>query len=199
MEKQFDHKESLQLISQMINTARHNLRKGSGNIILVWGYLVMFTSLTVFILLNILKIPYQAHYAWFILIIGAIYTFVKGMKDKSETTRTYIDSIIGYVWLSFGITISLLVGNFLVIDFSIFHQWLLLIPLILLLYGLALFITGITTRFSPLIVGAIFCWAGATFCFYIPANYHMLVIAGAALIGFIIPGHLLNQKAENNV
>ena len=196
MEKQFDHKESLELITQMINTAKNNLRKGSGNIILVWGYLIAFTSIAVFILLQTLYVAYHAHYAWFILVIGIIYSFIKRNSYRKETTRSYIENIISYTWLSFGIAIFLLVGNFMLINFNIFHQWQLIIPLILLLYGIPLFITGTISHFRPLITGAIFCWTGATIAFYIPVEYHMLIIAACAITGFIIPGHLLNQKAN---
>ena len=50
MENLLNEKESLQLIGQMISTAKNNLQKGTGKIFLLWGYLIAGVSFATFVL-----------------------------------------------------------------------------------------------------------------------------------------------------
>ena len=46
-ERKLNEKESLELITQMIQNTRRNLDTGSGNMFLVWGYVSVLVTLTV--------------------------------------------------------------------------------------------------------------------------------------------------------
>ena len=46
-DKKLNEKESLELITQMIQNTRQNLDTGSGNMFLVWGYVSVLVTLTV--------------------------------------------------------------------------------------------------------------------------------------------------------
>ena len=46
-DKKLNEKESLELITQMIQNTRRNLDTGSGNMFLVWGYVSVLVTLTV--------------------------------------------------------------------------------------------------------------------------------------------------------
>ena len=112
MEKQFSEQESLELINQMINSAKNNLQKGMGNVFLLWGYLVAFSSLINLILLISLphRINHYAYFIWYLMPLGLIlHYFLIGKIMKSSTVKTYVDKIMGYVWIAFAISVLVLV------------------------------------------------------------------------------------------
>lgn len=47
-EKKFTEKESLELISQMIQVTKENLERGSGNVFLVYGYAAVVLSVGIY-------------------------------------------------------------------------------------------------------------------------------------------------------
>jgi len=220
MEKQFSEQESLELINQMINSAKNNLQKGMGNVFLLWGYLVAFTSLINLILLIVLpdRINHNAYFIWYLMPLGLILHYFLIVKIvKSSTVKTYVDKIMGYVWIAF--TISVLV---LVVVMSLatimnlqgnnpdqFHflkwiHWVLMTPFMLILYGFALFISGKAYQFKPLVVGAFICWVFTAAIFIMVHSDFFMELQLVALFisvvsGFIIPGHLLNKKEKNHV
>lgn len=56
-DKKMTEKESLELITQMIQNSKKNLRLGNVNILLLWGYLCAITALVVYVLILITGNP----------------------------------------------------------------------------------------------------------------------------------------------
>ena len=56
-DKKMTEKESLDLITQMIQNSKKNLRLGNVNILLLWGYLCTITALVVYVLILITGNP----------------------------------------------------------------------------------------------------------------------------------------------
>jgi hypothetical protein len=219
MENQISEKESLELIGKMINSARNNLQKGTGNIFLLWGYLTALISLVNLLFLILLppEIDYYSYYCWFAMSVGGvIHIFMIRKIQEQGTVRTYIDQILSYVWIAFSISVFALIVSMLLasipgfrvsggeFDFLNWIHWGFLIPFMLILYGFALFVTGKSYRFRPLVIGAIPCWAMAILIFLLISNDHAMEIQFVGLIisviaGYIIPGHLLNKKENSHV
>jgi len=222
METQFSEKESLELISQMISSAKNNLQKGMGNIFLLWGYLVAGISLLTFVLLLIIPGDgkYYSYMLWFIMGFGfpVHWKLVKKMEQK-QLVKTYIDRIMNYVWVAFSISIltvifGMLITTFLVLpvfvnvdpscEFLRWFHWTFMTPFMLCLYGFALFVSGKAYEFRSLVRGGIICWV-ATFLLIIAIHHphlqeiQQIVLCISAVFGFIIPGKLLNQKEKSHV
>lgn len=183
-----NEQESLRIIAGMIDAARNRVRQGEGNISMVWGWVVLTASLSQFILH---KIGYHeiAPYAWMLVFVGVGYSIFYSIKlRKRDRSISPIDRILDSLWVGFTvcmISVGFLgarLGNdsFVVIE---------------LLYGLSLFVSGSAFRFTPLIVGGVWCWLCAWVSVFVAYPYHLLVLA-VSVLGYIIPGFLLNRKAN---
>jgi hypothetical protein len=222
METTFSEKESLDLISRMIHSAKNRLQKGTGKIFLLWGYLVATISFGIFILL--LTLPgesrYYSYMLWAIMALGAPFhiRLVRQM-ERQQLVKTYIDRIMDYVWIAFTVSLLTVISGMLLHtlmltlksvvvepghEFLLWFPWLFVTPVMLLLYGLALFISGKAYEFKPLVVGGWVCWGGAFLLIIAFHHPHLLrlqqiVLCISAIAGFIIPGHLLNKKEQTDV
>jgi hypothetical protein len=218
MENQFSEKESLELISQMINSAKNNLQKGSGKFFLLWGYLISGIALLNLILLLLLpnQISHYAFFAWMIAPLGLFPHFLIAKRIRyDQYVKTYVESIMNKVWIAFGISIGIIIASMMLASFQGMGEtgmfsflnwihWNYMIPFMLILYGFALFVSGYAYQFRPLITGAFICWISTVVIFLFYRTLHFMEFSLVALIisliaGYIIPGHLLNIKEEKNV
>jgi hypothetical protein len=204
----------------MINSAKNNLQKGMGNVFLLWGYLVAFSSMVNLILLIILpdRINHYAYFIWYLMPLGLFFHyFLLGRIVKNSTVKTYVDKIMGYVWIAFTISVLVLVIAMSLtsilnstgdepnrFDFPNWIHWIFMTPFILILYGFALFVSGKAYQFSPLVTGAFICWAFTAVSFIMFRTGYFMELQLVALFvsvvsGFIIPGHLLNKKEKSHV
>jgi len=165
MNEQLSEKESLDLIKQMISSAKNNLQKGMGYHFLVWGYLVAIIGITVSILLLTLPIE-KSQYAfglWILMGLGApIHASLTRRKKELHLVKTYVDRIMGYVWRAFFISgLTIIFGIWfanMIPGTGLFHLdagkeillntiWIFITPGLLCLYGFALYISGKAYRF----------------------------------------------------
>jgi len=191
-EENFDPKQSLLLIESMINRAKDKFAE-DGSMYLLWGWVVFVCSLTQFVLLHFYKYPY--HYiVWFASWIIVIYQVVYIRKKiKRRRVRTYTGYILGYVWLTFVIVIFLLA--FLIGRLTEGDYYIHISPILLTIYGIPIFLSGIILRFRPLIIGGIGCWILSIAAMLIENyDYQFLLIPLAMIIAWIIPGYLLRAK-----
>lgn len=186
-EKQLTQEESLRIIHEMISAAKNDV-KADAFIFLLWGYLVFIASIAQFILVK-MNVEHN-DFPWLLMPLGGIITIVYSIrKNKKEKTKTHVSSFLEYVWIAFGAALFVVMG---------FHDWGgQVLPLIMTLYGIGLFISGGALKFTPLIIGGIFCWICAIAGFQVEVLYQLLVIAAAVLGGYIIPGHLLQMKKNS--
>lgn len=192
-EKPFSEQESLQLIDSMINKARNQFNE-NGHLYILWGWVVLICSVTEFVLL---ELHYKRHYQiWFVTWIAVIYQVIYLIKRKKrQKVRTYTGNIMGSVWLSFIITMFLIVfaGNIIGAEFNKVIN-----PLLLALYGIPTFISGTILRFNPLIVGGVSCWIFSALAQVVPNQYHLLLVGAALVVAWIIPGYLLRKKYQQS-
>lgn len=222
MENSLSEKESLDLIGQMISTAKNNLQKGMGKVFLLWGYLVAGISMLTFILLILLPpdLRYYSYYSWFLMILGyPMHYMIIRKQEQERLVTTYIEKVMNWVWIGFTVSILIVVGGLLVAtihvvgnypvvepryEFIRWFHWLFMTPFMLCLYGFALFVSGKAYGFRPLVNGGLICWAG-TLVLLLSIHYsHTLLVQQAvlcisAVAGFVIPGHLLNVRDKQDV
>lgn len=190
----FTPEQSLMLINQMIHTAKKEI-SDNGFHYLLWGWLVFAAAVGNFIMI---KIDFEyAFITWPILMpLGGIIAMIYGFSQKKKNqkrVKTMVDHIFIYTWIAFGVTllITLFVSGKV--------GWETTYPFIMLLYGIGTFISGGIMKFKPLIVGGIICWIGGTAAFFLNFEYQLLVLIGVVLCGYIIPGHILQNKYRKHV
>ena len=143
--------------------------------------------------------------------------FLIGKILKNSTVKTYVDKIMGYVWIAFTISVLVLMIAMSLtsilnstgdepnqFDFLKWIHWLFMTPFMLILYGFALFISGKAYQFKPLVIGAFICWVFTAAIFIMFRTEFFMELQLIALFvsvasGFIIPGHLLNKKEKSHV
>jgi len=188
-EKEMSPQESLRLIEKMIGEAKKQFSE-NGHLYLIWGWVVFFCSVSEFILRTVFH--YQYFYAvWFLTWPVVIYQiWYLSRKRKTTRVRTYADRLIGFVWLTFVILAMLLTWILPASTAQVVN----VMPVVLALYGMPTFLSGIALRFNPLVWGGISCWALCIATIFIPVNIQDLCVPVAMLSAWIIPGYLLKAR-----
>lgn len=189
MDKNFSQVDSMRIIEEMIAQARFKPRPADSLMTLLWGYLVLIAALTHWFLLVFMDVPYAAA-AWLLMIAGGVATAViKSRSQRTQRVKTYVDQLIGQLWIAFGISFGLL---FFILQPDDAH----FLPVIMLLFGVAMWLQGSLLKYTPYKVGAGACWLGSAIGFGVSNDQQLLALAGAVLLGYLVPGHLLFDKTR---
>jgi hypothetical protein len=187
-EKALTERESLQLIQQMIQTAKAE-QKDDGKGWIIWGWMIFLAAL--FSYLNLKLHWVNTFFFWNLFGAASLllflyqafrYFFVKRpVRVKTYTQELYQKLNTGFVISLMLIIFSMNLGVHPVKGFA----------LLLGLYGFWILIYGAVLNFKPSIIGAYITWAFAFASLYVPTfEWTMLLHAAAVLCGYIIPGHL---------
>ncbi|HEX2394826.1 MAG TPA: hypothetical protein VHI78_05730 [Bacteroidales bacterium] len=182
---------SLKVIYEMIVSARSKIGRNYFYY-LFWGYLVAFTSLLEFLLI---RIGYERHYlVWPVLMVaGALITFLFYIRSaRMVTSKTFIGTTMGFLWIGWAISFTILI-----VFVNLRHAFGLILPMIMAMYGLAIFIAGGMVNFKPLIFGAVITWIASVVSFFLPYQVQLLILAGALILSHIIPGHILRNQSKS--
>jgi hypothetical protein len=213
--EQFSPEESLRLISSTINKVKQQYNE-SGVTSIFWGAIVAFCGVVSYTAYEY-KIQWLNN-IWFLTLIAVVVQLSVFRKfEKKRTNRTYYDDAIGYVWLAFGISMGLatiynnVVGG--VVDkffadsgaeilqkqkdgslkpFNYFAPS--FMSILLILYSIPTFITGMVYKFKPMIIGAFVCYACFFATLFVQTKYDMLLCSVAAISMWLIPGLILRSK-----
>lgn len=191
-EKEINTTESLRIIDTMINKAKNKLAD-DGVLLIFWGWLVFAAAIIHYATL-IFYIPY-GEYTWATLMpLGGLISIIYGLKQrKKEKVKTHMDGYLGYSWggfiIALAVTLVFMQANGIKATYFF----------LMVLYGLATFISGGLLNFRPLIIGSIFSFLFAIISIYIYDKEILLCLAGAILCSYIIPGHLLYSKYKLQV
>lgn len=197
MEKEFNEKNALQLIEQMIGKAKEDIQDKSF-FFLFWGYLVFVAALTNWFLLEFTHFTYHS-LPWLVLMpLGGIVTMIVSAREKKTQpvkVKSYVNENLKFVIQAF--CIAMFTVCFCM---PASGQWHAFYPSIMIIYGIWLYVSGGMLQFKSLMVGGIlnFLLAGATY-FSSTHQLHLLSIALGVLGGYIIPGHLLKAKYNKSV
>ncbi|WP_290463944.1 hypothetical protein [Duncaniella muris] len=203
-DKKLTEKESLEVITSMI--ARTKVRYlGSGNILLMWGYLAVFTSILVWILLAATQ-QNVWNWLWFAIpVIGMPLTAIMSRREKrTDGAVTYSDKITSHLWSIFGV--SEIVLTFICLGFSLIGGikcWTAMIVYTIIAAPFAEIAQGLIVKEKSLTWGGIVglaigmvlvcCVTGK-----IPllANWFMPLFILFWVVMMIVPGHIINHKAK---
>lgn len=203
-DKKLTEKESLEVITSMI--ARTKARYlGSGNILLMWGYLAVFTSILVWILLAATQ-QNVWNWLWFAIpVIGMPLTSIMARREKrTDGVVTYSDKITSHLWSIFGV--SEIVLTLICLGFSLIGGikcWTAMIVYTIIAAPFAEIAQGLIVKEKSLTWGGIVglaigmvlvcCVTGK-----IPllANWFMPLFILFWVVMMIVPGHIINHKAK---
>lgn len=204
-EKNLNPKESMAIITEMIERSKTRRFLGDGNIMLLWGYVTVAVAALVWILLAVTHHP-AVNWLWFLIwIIGGIATPRMARKSRvSAGVSTYADRICNVVWSVVGF--SAIALTFLGLGFFLFGGkdcWSAMLMLPLLTVAFAEIVQGAVIGEKSMLWGGgagmlaglftLCCIASGVplkACWVIP----MLIFAFAVMM--IVPGHILNYKSR---
>ena len=202
-EKKLTEKESLELITSMI--ARTKTRYLGSRKLLMWGYLVVITTISVWIMLATTHDPVW-NWLWFAIpVIGFPTTSIMSHREHRHRGATsYSDNVTSRLWTIFGISEIVLI--IFCLGFSLLGDldcWDAMLVYSILLTSGAEIAQGLIVRENSLILGGLFgLMAGMiTICCVVGevplrVNWFMplFILAGVAMM--IIPGHILHNKEK---
>jgi hypothetical protein len=191
-EKNLSTQESLRVIRETIDLAKHSFRE-DGFHFLLWGWLVAFASATDWYLAVILQ-DERHSMAWMIMtLIGVPVSLIREARlGKRRQEKNIVRKWYGLIWLGYGISMALAIPMSVRMELSP-------VPFILVLTGFATYISGILLKFRPLLLGAAVIWVGALWCMFLSTEQHLIVQAITAVLGYLVPGYLLNSQSKKHV
>ena len=190
-EKILNPEESLRVIRETIDLAKNTIRE-NGFHFLLWGWLVVLACVADYYLDVVLQNPkhFMAWISMTVIGVPAAIIYEWRRDRKYPTSSNTVREWYGKVWMAFGVSL------FIVIALTVRAQ-VSPVPYILVLVGFATFVSGSLLRFTPLIFGAVAMWAGALACLLLNYQEQLLAQAVATVVGYLIPGYLLNAQARN--
>lgn len=206
METKLNQQESLRLITQMISEARNSFSTDSSKSMTRMGWVVAAVALCNFALLYLLPEPSYSFFIWLVMIpVSLVNSYVNERKSQSQEVVTHLQKIIQSTWNAYGMSIALFLSIlFLLVYLGNTWKFVALItPAILVMTGLAQYVTGVVCKFRPYVVGALVFWLGALVStFVVVSNYaqwQFVILALCMVCGFIIPSRMLQKLASQNV
>ena len=204
-DKTINEKESLAIITEMIDRTKNRLRIGDGNMLLLWGY----TSLAVTALTIIVLVATQhpaSNWLWFLiwLIGGSASARICRRRNCDSSVRTYIDNITVGLWSLIGCCAILFTAICLfMMLFAGKDCWIAMLVFGHLIIGMAVVVQGFVIQEISLIAGGSFGVISGTLvmCFAIggiPIDmwWAFPLIAVTFILMLIVPGHILNYKSR---
>lgn len=204
----FSEKESLELITRMINKAKE-VNHSTGLTSIMWGCVIVVCSLVRLAEIHYgFRMPFDIYLLTVIAVIPTIYFSIK--EKKESRVKAYGDNFIDNTWLSFGIAIFLLSYclNMVFAGLRPLHEEYTLLAghssgfnfyeytasFFLMLYGLPTFITGTSMKFRPMFWGGLICWVCCIITLYTPVKADLLLTAVSAIFAWFIPGLILEKR-----
>ncbi len=203
--EEFTEKESLQLITDMINKTKQSFHDtGFGPI--MWGCVITLCALSTFLSIHFdFKLPFDV---WTLTLVAIVPQIIFSIREaKLKKVKTYNDVAMDFTWISFGISMGILamVVNSMVTDISTnipnymevrgtFRLNNHITGIYLIIYAIPTFITGGIMKFKPMLLGGIICWLLAIISVFTNGKIDMLLTAIAATCAWLIPGLIINAK-----
>jgi hypothetical protein len=190
----FDETQSLQVIKEMIEISRNNL-KNDGILFILWGWIFFASALVRYLLRALITTHEIASYAnkviLVLLLIGIIIS-ANYVYKRRLLVKTYTGEILRYLWG------AIIVLNLYILVYQLYANmnidWLL--SQYMLMLALGTFVTGGIIRFKPLIYGSISFVVLVQVSQFFHSEISILIAAISFITGFALPGHILYSKRK---
>jgi hypothetical protein len=194
MEKTLTPEESLQIIQKSISNSRKNMREGSFYYLL-WGWALILASLANYFLTRYLirherydDIMLMSLLAWGVFLVAVVIVQFVYLSRKGKKGRviTHLDRYLKLVWITGGMLMGLM--TFLSLKVGAYPT-----PFILGVTAMATALSGLVTRFRPLVIGALVFLCAAVISSFLNGTDQLLVFAVAMVLGYLIPGYIIRS------
>ena len=182
------NEKSLEIIHQMINQAKSNITD-SGIHWLVWGAMLFIASLSTYIFIDIGA--ENIFLSWNIFGAATIVLLIyDAFRPQKKLARTYVDDLMKMVDIAFFVSLFVIIIS---INVAVSPNE--GFGFMLMIFAFLMLVKGGAIKSRSLMIGAVVNWAGAIAIFLNKEfKYDMLIMAGAVLIGYIIPGLILRSQ-----
>ena len=201
-ERLLNEKESLELITQMINSSKKNMEIGQGNIMLIYGYFTTVLSIVLFVLISL---THNFIWSWGWMLMFVIWPIMSyRQRQRPPKVVTYTDKVISQVWQVMGwmFIVTFLTIGIIEFSFARYIDFILMLPLSLIYCGIGVSITGIIIQerwmtYTPLIAFIIAIYMLTMLIIGEKATTLWYLYFGLSFVFMmIIPGHIVNNKAR---
>lgn len=182
----FDHQAALSVIDETIRSVRQKV-SDNGFVFLLWGWLVLLGNVLSYYWMVVKNGP-AIGFTWMVIGVGG--GIVSGVyysrKEKKKSFRTQLDRHFGYLWGGIGMGAIILYAYFIISG-----KFELITPFVLVMCGMATYISGRMLKVTALTVGGFCFWASAIGCLFLDAQWHFLVGGLTFIPGYLVPGYVL--------
>lgn len=193
MEKtSFTPEESLLLITKTIEETKERF-KDNGHILILWGSLIFIVIGSQYVL-SLVGLYKNFDIAWTNILysIGVIYTIIYSRREtKKNIPKTVLSNALGIMGWVVGL-------NFFILAVFFGNQLGgALAPIFLILFAFFLIMVGVLIKFKPIAIGGLLSNLIGFAAFLVHPDYYGFSLMLGAVVGFIIPGILLNNARRN--
>lgn len=199
----FSEKESLELITRMINSTKDGMDTGRWNQFVVWGLFTVVLGLVIF---GLLVYTGNSNWNWLWFLMFAFWAGNKMIENRRLTpVVTYNSKAIASVWKVLGFLFALTPITFTFLTFMGYGliSMVLIMPLTLIYIGIGVSFSGIILH-EPLVAYIpIVCMLSPIVMFnVIIANHGMPIVwyfifLATVFVMMVIPGVILHYKTIN--
>jgi hypothetical protein len=186
--------QEISIIKQMIEKTRRETAS-SGHLLIFIGIFSAIATAAIGLMgiykLNNLIQPVVV----FMVVVNAIAGFIIASKeDREEKVKVYPKIIFWNLWIVCGITALIIVFLFPFLKVYPFSA----VPVIVcLIMGIALFMTGIIYEMKFVQWSSSAWWIGAIWMAISDSQYEFIAMVVVIIIGWVVPGFLLNKQYKN--
>ncbi len=183
--------DDLAFIKKIVEESRKNVCN-SGDHLIVWGILVSIALvISWFLALNNISGTAEWIHWGVVIASGWLFELIYNRKvDRKKSIRTYAEKVDGFMWLSIGITMTIIA--FAGVSTRAIDQQL-LSPLFSTILAIGYFTSGIVYDVNWIRNLAFGWWGGAIIMFIFPGLYHLLLMAGMMIAFQTIPGFIIKK------
>ncbi len=195
--KELTAERSLEIIAKTIENNRKEMVKSSGRPLIMWGVLVVITSLICF---YVMKVTHSGliNLSWFVMTVVGFSLEKYFSRGENHKVSNVISRAINTLWLSFCIfalstaIIALVIWNIIGMAIPIP-----ITAIILLLMGMACVAMGMILKNGVITTCGLIGGIISPIVALMNAGYNeMLALTTAAIIVLIIPGIILNIQSQ---
>ncbi len=178
---------------------------GNGNILLMWGYLIVAVALSVWVLLSA---THQGGWNWLWFAIPAIGFPVNAIMKRRQKREcyavTYSDRVTARLWMIFGVSVIIL--SLVCLGFDLMgdvYCWSAMLVYSLIAAPIVEIAQGLVIKEWSLTAGGVIglgvglitlcCVVGGV---ALDANWFMPLFLLAWIVMLIVPGHILNHNSR---
>lgn len=189
-DRKLSEKESLELISRMIQETQESKARYEAYPLLIWGYTTIVISLCIWYGMTSLGCSWQINFLWFALpVISTPASLYFNRKNPKRGVRNYMDRITTYIWSLFGAVVVML-------GVSAFFTPMKILFMVALLMSMATTLSGAVSKFKPLVCCGIVGVVLSFVLLFVSMPHSILIFGAIFAVMMVVPGHILNRKMK---